>query len=102
MAGERGVSATLVQALAAAPPAEDPVVFTCDGEHLRFGALKVACKWQPVSSMVLAAPRQPEWIEALALKYTLPRARIIARYFEACADGARAARTSYADEKVLL
>ena len=76
--GNAVVSATLVHALAAAPPAEDPIILTCDGEHLRFGALKVACKWEPVSSVVLARPRQAEWVEAIALKYTLPRARIIA------------------------
>ena len=67
-----------MQALAKAPPVEDPVILTCDGEHLRFGPLKVACKWQPVSSTVLAQPRQAEWMEGLALKYTMPRGRIIA------------------------
>lgn len=76
--GNAIINATLLHALAVAPPTEDPVILACDGEHLRFGALKVACQWQPVSSMALTAPRQPEWIEALALKYTLPRARIIA------------------------
>lgn len=74
--GNAIVSATLVDALAAAPPGADPIIVTCDGTHLQFGPLKVACKWQPVSAIVLERPRQPEWIEALALKYTLPRARI--------------------------
>jgi hypothetical protein len=74
--GNAIVNATLVDALAAAPPAEDPIIVTCDGVHLQFGPLKVACKWQPVSAIVLERPRQEEWIEALALRYTLPRARI--------------------------
>ena len=76
--GNAIVSDTLFQALAAAPPVEDPIVVTCDGKHLGFGPLKVACKWQPISSVVLARPRQPEWVEAIALKYTLPRGRIFA------------------------
>lgn len=64
--------------MAVAPPAEDPITVTCDGVNLRFGPLKVACKWQPVSSVVLARPRQPEWVEAIALEYTLPRGRLFA------------------------
>jgi len=51
--GNAIVSDTLFQALAAAPPVEDPIVVTCDGKHLGFGPLKVACKWQPISSVVL-------------------------------------------------
>jgi hypothetical protein len=76
--GNAVVSAALVQALAAVPPPVDPVVLTCDGEHLRFGALKVACQWQSVSSVALERPPQAEWLEGIALKYTMPRARIIA------------------------
>jgi hypothetical protein len=74
--GNAVVSDTLFQALAAAPPSGDPIMVTCDGEHLGFGPLKVVCKWQPISSVVLARPRQSEWVEAIALKYTLPRGRI--------------------------
>ena len=91
--GNAIVSATLVRALATVPPTEDPIIVTCDGEHLRFGALKVVCKWQPVSSMVLARSRQPEWFEAIALKYTLPRARIIAE--------GRGAEVSAAERKLI-
>ena len=76
--GNATVSATLVRALAAVPPKEDPIILTCDGKHLRFGVLRVPCKWQAVSSMVLSRPRHPEWFELIALKYTLPLARIIA------------------------
>ncbi len=74
--GNAVVSDTLFQALAAAPPAGDPIMVSCDGEHLGFGPLKVACKWQPISSVVLARPLQPEWVEAIGLKYALPRGRI--------------------------
>lgn len=72
------VGATLVHALATAPPADDPIVVSCDGEHLQFGPLKVACKWEPISETALSRPALPEWMEAIALKYTLPRARIAA------------------------
>lgn len=76
--GNAIVSDSLVHALAAAPPVDDPVIVTCDGEQLHFGPLKVGCRWQPVSSSLLAVPARREWIESLALKYTLPRGRIIA------------------------
>ena len=74
--GNAIVPATLVDALAAAPPEDDPITVSCDGVYLRFGPLKLACKSQPVSAIVLERAPQPEWIEALALKYALPRARI--------------------------
>ena len=77
--GNAIVNDSLVHALAAVPPVDDPVIVTCDGEQLHFGPLKVTCKWQPVSSSLLAVPVQREWIESLALKYTLPRGRIIAQ-----------------------
>jgi hypothetical protein len=76
--GSAIVSDSLVHALAAAPPADNPVTVTCDGEQLHFGPLKVACKWQPVSSSLLAVPARREWIESLALKYTLPWGHVIA------------------------
>jgi hypothetical protein len=67
-----------VYALAKVPPPADPVIVTCDGERLQIGPVKVACKWQPVSSSLLTHPSQPEWLEGIALKYTMPRGRIIA------------------------
>jgi len=76
--GNAIVNDSLVHALAAVPPINDPIIVTCDGEQLHFGPLKVACKWQPVSSLLLEVPARREWIESLALKYTLPRGRIIA------------------------
>ena len=76
--GNAIVSATLVHALAAAPPVDDPVIVACDGAQLHFGPLKVACQWQPVSNSLLAVPVRREWIESLALKYTLPGGRIVA------------------------
>jgi hypothetical protein len=76
--GNAHVSATLVRALIKAPPPSDPLIVTCDGQHVRFGPVKVGCTWQPVSSSLLEVPSRREWIESLALKYTLPRGRIIA------------------------
>ena len=76
--GNAEVAPAVVFALAEVPPIEDPVIVTCDGEHLHFGPIKAECKWQPVSTALLMQPRQAEWHEALALKYTLPRGRIIA------------------------
>jgi hypothetical protein len=76
--GNAHISVTLVRALIQVPPDGDPVILRCDGQRVTLGTVKVGCKWQPVSSIVLARPRQPEWFEGIALKYTLPRARIIA------------------------
>ena len=76
--GNASVSATLVHALVDNLPAGDPIVVACDGEHVQFGPVKVGCRWQPVSSSLLEVPARREWIESLALKYTLPRGRIIA------------------------
>ena len=76
--GNAIVAPAVVHALAKVPPPEDPVIVTCDGKHLHIGPIKVACQWQPVSATLLAPSCQAEWQEALALKYTLPRGRIIA------------------------
>jgi hypothetical protein len=76
--GNASVSATLVHALVDNLPAGDPLIVTCDGEHVTFGPVKVGCRWQPLSSSLLEVPARREWIESLALKYTLPRGRIIA------------------------
>ena len=76
--GNAIVAPSVVYALAKVPPPADPVIVTCDGERLQIGPVKVACKWQPVSSSLLTHPSQPEWLEGIALKYTMPRGRIIA------------------------
>ena len=52
--GNATVSNSLVHALATVPPVDDPVIVTCDGKHVHFGPLKVACMWEPVSSTLLA------------------------------------------------
>lgn len=73
------VSAALVHALAAALPPDDPIIVSCHGTELRFGPLKLACKWEPISAVALSRTRAwPEWIEGIMLKYILPRARIAA------------------------
>jgi len=76
--GNAIVGMTMVQALASKPPDGDPIVVACDGTHVRFGPLKVACRWQSVSGAILAQPSRPEWIEALSLKYQVPRGRLFA------------------------
>jgi hypothetical protein len=75
--GNAIVSDSLVHALAAAPPVDDPVIVTCNGVVLNFGPIKVHCKWQPVSGALLAMPARREWVESLALKYTVPRGHIV-------------------------
>ena len=76
--GNAQVSASLIKALIEVPPMDEQIAVCCDGHQVVFGSMKVACKWQPVSSVILARPSQPEWMEAIGLKYTLPRARIFA------------------------
>jgi hypothetical protein len=77
------VSASVVVAFATAPPpAGDPVIVTCDGEHLRFGSLTVGCTWQSVAHTLLQLPAAPDWIEALSLKYRSTRAQILAGGYE--------------------
>lgn len=71
------VSANLVVALATAPPAGDPVIVTCDKEHLRFASLTVGCTWQSVAHTLLQLPAAPDWVEALSLKYRSTRAQIL-------------------------
>jgi hypothetical protein len=76
--GTAKVNATLVAALAKAPPAaEDVRVAYADGK-LRIGSLSVACEWQPVSVSMMNIRAAPDWVEALAMKYRLPRGRIVA------------------------
>jgi hypothetical protein len=81
-AGFATVNASLVVALASAPPAGEPVVLACDGEHLRFGPLTVGCTWQSVAHTLLDLPATPDWIEALSFKYRTTRARIIKGGFQ--------------------
>ena len=76
------VNASLVVALATAPPAGEPVVVACDGEHLRFGSLTVGCTWQSVTHTLLELPAAPDWIEALSFKYRTTRSRIIKDGFQ--------------------
>jgi hypothetical protein len=54
--GNAVVGDSLVHALARFPPVDDPVIVACDGRHLSFGPIKVACRWQPISSALLAMP----------------------------------------------
>lgn len=76
--GNALVNATLIAALVTVPPPSDPIIVTCDGEHVQFGPVKLGCVWQPVSGALLDIPTRREWIEAIALKYTMPRGRIVA------------------------
>jgi len=75
--GNAYVTPLFVRALAAAPPAADPIVATCDGERLRFGATTVNCRWRPVSDTLLNLPPARDWIQALAIRYTRSRGQII-------------------------
>ena len=76
------VSASVVVALATAPPAGDPVIVACDGEHLRFGSLTVGCTWHSVAHTLLEFPATPDWIETLSFKYRTTRSRIIKGGFQ--------------------
>ena len=71
------VSASVILAFATAPPTEDPILLSCDGEHLRFGSLKVGCEWQPVSHTLMKIKAAPDWVDALSLKYRAKRAQLI-------------------------
>ncbi len=75
--GNANVSASLLVALCAAPPAEDSIVVTRDGEHLQFGPVKLSCHWQPVSRQLLKLPPAADWIRGLALSYTQPRGVLV-------------------------
>ena len=76
--GNAVVSVTLIQGLAYNTPAGDPMIVTCDGSYVRFGPIQAGCVWQPISAAVLDTPLQAEWLEGLALRYQLPRGRLIA------------------------
>jgi hypothetical protein len=76
--GNAIVAPAIVYALARVPPPDDPVIVTCDGEHIHFGPIRAGCIWQPVSGELLELPQMPAWFEGIALKYTMPRGRIIA------------------------
>ena len=75
--GNASVSVSLLAALLAAPPVEDPVTVTCDGEHVQFGPVKLGCRWQPVSRQLLKLPPAADWIRGLALSYTQPRGVLV-------------------------
>lgn len=75
--GNAHVSATLVAALMQAPPPGDPLVVRCDGAKVSIGSMRIDCQWQPVSQALTTAPAARDWIAALALRYLLPRGRIV-------------------------
>jgi hypothetical protein len=75
--GNAYVSPLFVRALAAAPPAGDPIIATCNSEHLRVGTTTVVCKWRPVSTLLLDVPPGRDWIQALAIRYVRSRGQII-------------------------
>ena len=52
--GSAVVSGSVVYALAAVPPVDDPVIVAFDGEDVTFGPVKVRCVWEPVSRTLLA------------------------------------------------
>lgn len=71
------VTASVIVAFASAPPADEIVQLSCDGERVRFGSLTVGCKWQPVSKTLIRANAIPDWIEALSLKYRAHRSMMV-------------------------
>ena len=75
--GKAIVAASTLFALAKVPPDGDPIIVTCDGENLQIGPLKIACKWQPVSEDILSHPARAEWVDTLAMRYQIPRGRLI-------------------------
>lgn len=79
--GKAIVAASTLFALAKVPPDGNPVILTCDGESLQIGPLKIACRWQPVSAALLALPARVEWIDTLALRYQIPRGRLLAERY---------------------
>jgi hypothetical protein len=86
--GTAQAPATLVVALAKAPPTtEDVLVRFADGK-LRVGTLSLPCHWTPVSEAALEAKPAADWISALSLKYRLPRARIVAEGLAASVEDA--------------
>jgi len=70
-------SASVVLALAQAPPASAEIELGYADGRLRFGTLAVAAEWTPVSGELLALPAAPDWVEALSLKYRVHRARLL-------------------------
>jgi len=75
--GNARVSATFVAALKQAVPAVDPLVLRCDGERVSIGTMRIDCEWQPVSETLTRAPAVRDWVATLALRYTMPRGRIV-------------------------
>lgn len=75
--GKAIVSASTLFAMAQVPPDGDPIIVTCDGENFQIGTLKIPCKWQPVSMAILSHPARAEWIDALAMRYQIPRGHLI-------------------------
>ncbi len=77
--GNASVSASLLVALAANPPAADPLILTCDCKRVSFGPVKLNCRWQPVSNEILDLPPAADWIRGLILRYTSPQSELAPR-----------------------
>src|SRR5436309_2527983 len=75
--GNANVSASLLVALCAMPPAEDPIIVTCDGERVQFGPVKLSCRWQPVSDQLRELPPAADWVRGLMLSYTRSRGMLV-------------------------
>jgi len=75
--GTAKVSATVLAALAKAPPTSEDVQVSFGDGKLRIGRLAVTCTWEPVSGVILGAPAASDWIAALSLKYRIPRPQIV-------------------------
>ena len=75
--GNAETSVNLIAALKQALPPGDPLHVRCDGNRLSIGSIRVDCYWQPVSAMLSKAPAAPDWIAALALRYSVHRGQIV-------------------------
>lgn len=70
-------SASVVLALAHAPPVGAEIELGYADGRLRIGTLAVAAEWTPVSGELLALPAAPDWVEALSLKYRVHHSRLL-------------------------
>ncbi len=81
--GITNVNTSVVIALAMAPPpSSDPIIISCDGDHLRFGSLTVGCTWQSAIHTLINMPAAPDWVNALSLNYRATGAKILSSGYQ--------------------
>ncbi|MBL8448765.1 MAG: hypothetical protein JNM32_02455 [Dechloromonas sp.] len=71
--GRATFSPEALRALAAVPPAVDPIPIAYADGHLLIGGMTIACHWEAASSALVLDLDKPDLLGLLALARTMPR-----------------------------